>query len=102
VSRGVGFTPDIALAPSLVAAFIKVMSFADILAVLPKLSREERETIVGRIADLDEGLWIDKSVSPEERREIDWRLAEAGAGQVTWNEWGAARARIEGKLPRSS
>ena len=74
------------------------MSFAEIIAEIPKLTREEREAILGRIADLDQGLWVDVSVSADERKEIDWRLAEAKAGGVSWSAWDDAKTKITKQL----
>ena len=74
------------------------MSLTEIMTQLPQLTREQREDIASRIAELDGSAWVDPSVSTEQRAEIERRLLEIQQGGVTWSTWDEARARIEGKL----
>ena len=77
------------------------MSVAEIISALPRLTREQREAIASRIAEMDHGLWIDGTVAPEERAEIDRRLAEIREGKTSWSTWDEVQARIAGKLRAS-
>lgn len=74
------------------------MSFAEIISELPKLTREQREAILQRLSTFDDGLWVDGLVSVDDRKEIDWRLAEARRGEAAWSSWDEAKARIQRKL----
>lgn len=74
------------------------MSIAEILSELPRLSREERKTILNRLHVLDGALWIDESISGDERREIDGRLEEARSGETQWSSWDEAKKAHHGSL----
>ena len=74
------------------------MSFAEIISELPKLTREQRAAVLERLAALDHGLWVDVTIPDNERKEVDWRLAEARAGGVAWSNWDEAKKRITTKL----
>ena len=74
------------------------MSFAEIISELPNLTREQRAALLERLAALDQGLWVDVTIPENERKEVDWRLAEARAGGVAWSNWDEAKTRITAKL----
>lgn len=74
------------------------MSFAEIISELPNLSREQRAAVLERLATLDQGMWVDVTIPENERKEVDWRLAEARAGGVAWSNWDEAKARIQSRL----
>jgi hypothetical protein len=77
------------------------MSVAEIISELPRLTREQREAIASRIAEMDNSLWIDGTVTLEERAEIDRRLAEIREGKASWSTWDDAKVRIAGNLRAS-
>ena len=53
------------------------MSKADILAELPKLTREDRREVVSKIHELDGDDWLDEGeLSAEEKSLLEARLAE--------------------------
>ncbi|HRZ35192.1 MAG TPA: hypothetical protein P5534_02390 [Candidatus Paceibacterota bacterium] len=53
------------------------MSKADILAELPKLTREERRELVMKVQELDGDEWFDEGqLSAEEKAMLEARLAE--------------------------
>jgi len=74
------------------------LSSAEILAELPQLTREQRAAVLAQLAVLDQGLWVDATNPADERKAIDWRLAEARSGAVSWSQGNEAKSRIQGKL----
>lgn len=77
------------------------MSKAEILAELPKLSREERAEIQARLDDLAGEGWLDDGeLSAEEKALLDARLAEYEKNPDAGSSWEEVEARIRASLKR--
>lgn len=76
------------------------MSKAEILAEVLKLSKEERDEIRYKLAELDNGGWLDEDdpLTAEEKALIDKRLAEHDADPQSAVPWAEVRARLEEKF----
>ncbi|MEP6667828.1 MAG: addiction module protein [Chthoniobacter sp.] len=77
------------------------MSLADILDELPRLTPEQRQQVMEKVFELQGG-WLDgdDSLSVEEKRLIESRLAahdENPASAVPWEE---AKARLQSRFVR--
>jgi putative addiction module component (TIGR02574 family) len=73
------------------------MSKADILAELPKLTREERNEIRLKLAAIDGEEWQDSSepLTPSEKAILDARLAAYERDPNAGSSWDEVEARIK-------
>ena len=78
------------------------MSKAEIIAELPKLTREERYEIRVKLAEMDSGGWLDDDdpLTDEEKKLIDTRLAEHEANPRSAISFGEFKARLNEKFGR--
>jgi putative addiction module component (TIGR02574 family) len=78
------------------------MSKAEILQELPKLTKEERHEIRVKIAELDNGGWLDEDdpLTDEEKALIESRIAaheKDPASAIPWEEFDARLKRRLGE-----
>ena len=77
------------------------MSKADILAELPKLTREDRREVVSKIHELDGDDWLDEGeLSAEEKSLLEARLAEHERNPGAAIPWSEFEARLNDRLAR--
>ncbi|TCO89289.1 putative addiction module component (TIGR02574 family) [Chthoniobacter flavus] len=77
------------------------MSLAEILEEIPRLTREQRQQVVEKVLALDSD-WLDgdDSLSPEEERLIESRLAEHDRDPASAIPWEEVRTRLMAKYVR--
>jgi putative addiction module component (TIGR02574 family) len=77
------------------------MSLSEILDELPRLTPEQRHQVVERVLELN-GDWIDgdDGLSPEEKRLIEFRLAEHDRNPASAVPWEEAKARLRARFVR--
>jgi len=76
------------------------MSKAEILAELPKLTREERREVVAKARELDGAEWVDPDLTEDEKRILDAELAEYEKHPDTGSTWNEVEARIRQSAQR--
>jgi putative addiction module component (TIGR02574 family) len=78
------------------------MSKAEILAELPKLTKEERYEIRVKLAEMDSDGWLDADdpLSDEEKKLIDARLAEHEVNPQSAIPFEEFNARLKEKFGR--
>jgi hypothetical protein len=78
------------------------MSKADIIAELPRLSKEERHDIRVRLAEMDSDGWLDDDdpLTGDEKSLIDTRLAEHQANPQSAISLDEFKARLKEKVRR--
>jgi putative addiction module component (TIGR02574 family) len=75
------------------------MSKADILAELPKLTREERRELVMKVQELDGDEWLDEGLlSAEEKAMLAARFAEHERNPGAAIPWSRFEARLDQRL----
>lgn len=71
------------------------MSKAEILAELPKLTREERRELVKKVHEIDGDDWLDEGkLSDAEKALLETRLAEHERNPGSAIPWSAFEARL--------
>jgi hypothetical protein len=70
------------------------MSKSEILAELPRLTREERCEIVAKARALDGEEWVDPAVTEDEKRILDAELEEFAKNPDAGLPWTTVEARI--------
>ena len=78
------------------------MSKADILAEIPKLTKEERFEIRVKLAEMDGGGWLDEDdpLTEDEKKLIDARLAEHEANPQSAIPFEEFKAQMKEKFRR--
>ena len=78
------------------------MSKAEIIAELPRLTKEERYEIRMKLAEIDGGGWLDDDdpLTEEEKRLVDARLREHEENPQSAISFEEFRARLDSKLGR--
>ena len=75
------------------------MSKAEILAELPKLTREERREVVKKVHEIDGDDWLDEGeLSYAEKALLEARLAEHERNPGSAIPWSAFEARLAQRL----
>lgn len=75
------------------------MSKAEILAELPKLTREERCEVVRRVHEIDGDDWLDEGeLSDEEKTLLEARVAEHERNPGAAIPWSEFEARLNQRL----
>lgn len=84
------------------ASYIRAMSKAEILAEIPKLTKEERYEIRVKLAEMDGDVWLDEDdpLTDAEKALIDTRLAEHVANPQSAVSLEEFKARLEQKFGR--
>ncbi|HJZ81995.1 MAG TPA: addiction module protein [Pyrinomonadaceae bacterium] len=79
------------------------MTKAEILEELPKLSREERQEIRLKLAELDDNAWHDEDdpLTEEQRALLEARLADMDDNPEASIPWDEAKEQIEARFRRS-
>jgi len=77
------------------------MSKSEILEELTKLTREERNEVRLRLAEIDGEQWLDDGeLTDEERRLIDRRLDECEHNPGSFIPWDEAKSKILASLKK--
>ncbi len=75
------------------------MSKIEILAELPKLSREERREVVKKVHEIDGDDWLDEGeLSDAEKALLEARLAEHERDPGAAIPWSEFETRLNGRL----
>ena len=75
------------------------MSKAEILAELPRLTREERREVVKKVHEIDGDDWLDEGeLSDAEKALLEARLAEHERNPGSAISWSAFEARLNRRL----
>jgi putative addiction module component (TIGR02574 family) len=82
--------------------YVFAMSKAEILAEIPKLTKEERFEIRVKLAEIDNDGWLDEDdpLTAEEKKLIDARLAEHEANPQSAISFEEFKARMKEKFGR--
>jgi putative addiction module component (TIGR02574 family) len=77
------------------------MSLAEILDELPRLTPEQRQQVVEKVFELQDG-WLDgdDGLSGEEKRLIESRLAAHDQNPASAVPWEEAKARLKSRFVR--
>lgn len=78
------------------------MSKTEILEELPKLSREERQEIRLKLAELDGDVWLDEDdpLTEQQKTLLEERLAHMNQNPDASIPWDEAKERIEARFRR--
>lgn len=76
------------------------MSKVEILAELPRLTREERKEVLLRLAEIDGNLWLDVEdpLTDDERALLETRLAAYEKDPDAGSSWAEVEGRIRARL----
>lgn len=79
-------------------ATVRGMSFQEVLAVLPKLTPEQRDLLRVRLAELAGEEWMDADdLSPEDMALIEERIAEHQRNPEAAISWAVMEAKLKAR-----
>lgn len=84
------------------AGYIRVMSKAEILAEIPKLTKEERFEIRVKLAEMDNNGWLDEGdpLTDAEQTLLDARLDAYRKAPDAGSSWEDVEARLRARLQK--